>query len=893
MASSYTIKMPQLSDTMTEGILVEWEKQPGDPVSRGDVVAQVETDKAIMDVEVFREGYLSGPLAPVDASVPVGEAIGYLVAAPEEVTTDEAEVPSGPSGKADAEPASTSQPEPTPDTKPSPEPSAESGPAGGATTGLGPVPRPRGKKATPYARVVARLMGVDLEQLTGTGPEGEITADDVQAAAPASGPAAEPASRAGTPRHSIPGHERDMTSLERAVAHNMQDALAVPLFRVSRHAHPERLQQAAKSLGVSFTVLLARACGEALRHHPGLNHAYQFGDKIVERTNVDVGIAVEADKGGLVVPVLRDVNNRELNDLGTTWKDLVDRARQRRLTPAEYEHPTFMLSNLGMFGVEQFDAIPVPGASAILAVGAVTEAGMMLTLACDHRVVNGADAARYLGDLKACIERPEDWLDGRFPLIPEGDWDVDVAVIGGGTGGEDAARALTEGGHSVALIHDEALPGGECLWRGCIPSKTWRAAANRMRDREGDGLLGVEGTDKPKLNWGTLEDHRREVLQTRGEMAAKTDKGLKIDYRQGRGRLTGEHTLAYTDPEGKEHQLTFGAAILANGAPPTRPPVPGADLDGVETSDTIWSLEAPPKRLAVIGAGAIGLEMAQIFRDFGSKVTVFEIGNRVLPEVEGEVAGELGRVLEAESNLTLHLASKVGRIEGQPGNLTVHFADNEGKDRQVTVDRVLVATGKRPQLEGLGLDAAGVETANGFVSVDARGRTSAEHIFAVGDVVPGLMLAHTAAAQGRIAAANLMGERATYDQALDCGVIFTRPEAAFAGLTEEQATDRGFDPVSAKAPIQHDAMAMIEGEAEGLIKLLVDKGSHRVLGVHILADHADTLLGEAVMMVSGRMTVDQVAESIHPHPTQTELFGDLARRLSARLKRAARKKVNA
>ncbi|MFA9460370.1 FAD-dependent oxidoreductase [Thiohalorhabdus methylotrophus] len=886
MASSYTIKMPQLSDTMTEGVLVEWEKQPGEHVARGDVVAQVETDKAIMDVEVFREGYLSGPIAPVDATVPVGDALGYLVESEDEVVHEEAEG-GAPAAKPEAAPAPEEQPA-APQQPATEQPAAEAPQQAGGPQA--PAPRPKGKKATPYSRVLARLLSVDLERLVGTGPDGEITAKDVEAAAPAGAAAGgEPASGAVAPRRSIPGHERDMTSLERAVAHNMQDALTMPLFRVSMHAHPERLQQAAKSMGISFTILLARACGEAIKKHPAMNNAYQFGDKVVERSNVDVGIAVEADKGGLVVPVLRDVNNRELSDLASGWKDLVSRARGRRLTPAEYEHPTFMLSNLGMFGVEHFDAIPVPGASGILAVGAVTEQGMGLTLSCDHRVINGADAARYLGDLKTLIENPDSWLEGGFPLIPEGDWDVEVAVIGGGTGGEDAARELAENGHSVALINDDELPGGECLWRGCIPSKAWRASANRLRDRAGDSQLGVRGTDQGTLDWNALETHRKGVMQSRGEMAYKADKGLKIDYRQGRARLTGDHSLAYTDADGNEQQLTFGAAIVATGAPPFVPPIPGADSEGVETSNSIWHLPEPPKRLAVIGCGAIGLEMAQIFRDFGAEVTTFEIADRVLPEVEGEVAKSLTQILEGEDRLALNLGAKVDKIDGAVGDMTVHYTDADGKQGTVQVDRVLVATGKRPNFDGFGLDAAGVDTETGFIKVDDRCRTSVPHIFAVGDVVPGLMLAHTAATQGRVAAANLLGERARYDQALDCGVIFTRPEAAFAGLTEEQAKEAGYDPVAAKTLVKIDAMAMIEGEEEGLIKMVVDKTTHRILGVHILADHADNLIGEAVMMVSGRLTVDQVAEAIHPHPTQTEMFGDLARRLLSRLKRAARK----
>jgi dihydrolipoamide dehydrogenase len=202
------------------------------------------------------------------------------------------------------------------------------------------------------------------------------------------------------------------------------------------------------------------------------------------------------------------------------------------------------------------------------------------------------------------------------------------------------------------------------------------------------------------------------------------------------------------------------------------------------------------------------------------------------------------------------------------------------------VDYVIMATGKRPVLDGLNLESAAVASERSIVKVDSRCRTSVPHIFAVGDVIGGLMLAHTAAQQGRVCAATILGENMRYDQDKDCGVIFSRPQAAFVGLSVEQAKAGGIDAVEVKVPMNIDAKAMINNETHGMIKIVADKATHRIVGVHFLADHADTLIGEAVMMVSGNMSLEQVGEAIHPHPTQTELFGDMARRLLSRLRRS-------
>ena len=883
MAEPYVIKMPQLSDTMTEGVIVSWEKNIGDAVKRGDIVATVETDKAVMDVEVFRDGYLSGPLAPVDAVVPVTHAIGYLVESKSDVDAGT------------AKPAAAGA-QPAPAAAAAAQPAAALTPAAGvpAATGAAPAPRPQGNKASPLARRLAAQTGTDIDRLSGSGPGGVVTAADIQ--------------RAPAPfEMAVPGNGRPMKSMEKAIARAMASSISMPTFRVTAHIHLEALMTAARSAGVSVTVAIARACGLAIARHPKINWCYQPDDKLIERSQVDIGMAVAADDGGLVVPILRGCESRELAELNTDWKDLVARARTRHLNLEEFTGATFQISNMGMFDVSQFDAIATPGLAAILAISSNTDKGSAFTVTADHRVINGADVALFLQTLKEFVQQPGDWMGPGGPAIPEGDWDYDVVVVGGGPGGEDCARDLVAHKLKVALVNDAPFPGGECLWRGCIPSKAWRAAADRMRDRAEDALLGVTGTNKAKLVWKDLEAHRRQVLETRGGMALKTDKGVRIDYIQGFGQFVDAHTLAINtstnsdDPHNRAaaptapaaRNVSFGAAVIATGAPPFVPPIPGAqdglDNGGVLTSDTVWTLDAPPKKLAVIGGGAIGVEMAQIFQDFGAQVTLLEAQPRILAEVEPEIAKALTEILVAEPRLEVLTGAAVNKISGTPGTMKVSCTDSDGKTRSLSVDYVIMATGKRPVLGGLNLEAAGVASERSIVTADSRCRTSVPHIFAVGDVIGGLMLAHTAAQQGRVSAATILGENMQYDQDRDCGVIFSRPQAAFVGLSAEQAKAKGMDVAEVKVPMNIDAKAMINHETHGMIKLVADKITHRVVGVHFLADHADTLIGEAVMMVSGNMTLEQVGEAIHPHPTQTELFGDLARRLLSRLRRSTKK----
>ncbi|MCK7496283.1 MAG: FAD-dependent oxidoreductase [Comamonadaceae bacterium] len=711
------------------------------------------------------------------------------------------------------------------------------------------------------------------------------------------------------PQVDVPGQGRAMTSMEKAVSHAMTASLTLPTFNATMNISTAALTAAAKAGKVSVTVAIAKACSVAMAKFPRMNWAYQPVDKLVERSNHDFGVAVTSNDGGLVVPILHGIEKKSLATLQGDWAGLVERARVRKLAPAEYANPTFTISNMGMMGVSHFTAIPTPGIAAILAIAANGAQGTPFTLTCDHRVLNGAEVALYLGCAEA-DHRSARSLDQRrrrvaesvgtaattsAPVspIPEGNWDVPVVVVGGGPGGEDCARDLADHGVKVMMVNNEPFPGGECLWRGCIPSKAWRAAADTIRNRAHDAEMGVDGTNTPKLNW---EQSRKApplgARTSRGEMALKADKGMKIDVREGFGEFVDAHTLKITPVEGEPYTVSFGAAVIATGAPAFVPPIPGARENlatgGVVTSDTIWNLSAPPKKMAIIGGGVIGVEMAQIFRDFGTEILMLERNERILGEIEDEIAKTLIGLLEKE--ITVVTSASIDGATGTPGKMSVAYKNAAGEahtfgcdyraDGHRQASRHQQAQSRQGRRRTRRRRDQGQHARPDQRAAHLRGGRRGGRLHA------GSHRRHARPCRRRQSARR---HASTYDQDKDCGVTFSRPQAGFVGLSVAQAKAKGIDAVEAKMPMSIDAKAMITGETEGMIKLVADKATGRIIGVHYLADHTDTLIGIGVMMVAGEMTLTQVAKAIFPHPTQTELFGELARRLLNRLRRTAKK----
>ncbi|WP_448525871.1 dihydrolipoamide acetyltransferase family protein [Parathermosynechococcus lividus] len=400
--------MPALSSTMTEGKIVSWLKSPGDKVAKGETVLIVESDKADMDVESFYDGYLAVITVPAGETAPVGSTIGL-------VAETEAEIAEAKAKAHSTTPAST----PTAAAVSNGSPQTSSAPVAVATVPVGRV------VASPRARKLAKEHNIDLKTLKGTGPRGRITAADVEAligTAPApvvtptvtSSPVAAPTAPVVAKEDLVP-----LTTLQNAVVRNMVASLAIPDFHVAYTITTDaldRLYQQIKSKGVTMTALLAKAIALTLQKHPIMN-AYYTEQGIQYRQDINVAVAVAMPGGGLITPVLKNADQIDIYTLSRTWKDLVERARAKQLQPEEYNSGTFSLSNLGMFGVDSFDAILTPGQGAIMAVGAsqptvvATEEGLLgvkrqmkVNITCDHRVIYGADAAAFLRDLAKLIE---------------------------------------------------------------------------------------------------------------------------------------------------------------------------------------------------------------------------------------------------------------------------------------------------------------------------------------------------------------------------------------------------------------------------------------------------------------------------------------------------------
>lgn len=422
--------MPALSSTMTEGKIVSWVKSPGDKVEKGETVVVVESDKADMDVETFYEGYLAHIIVPAGETAPVGAAIAYIAETEAEIATAKF------LANADGAAASST---------PVPIPVAVAAVAAPVTPSQnGSNHQPGRVVVSPRARKLAKELKVDLNTLTGSGPYGRIVAEDVEVATgkvqpittpvvtaapvPASVPVAPPTpapapvaapTAAPVVSSAVPGQIVPFTTLQNAVVRGMVASLSVPVFRVSYTISTDgldKLYKQIKSKGVTMTALLAKAVAVTLQKHPILNASYS-DQGIVNHPNINVSVAVAMDDGGLITPVLQNADTVDIYSLSRNWKSLVERARAKQLQPAEYNSGTFTLSNLGMFGVDTFDAILPPGQGSILAIGAsrpqvvATADGlfgvrqqMQVTVTCDHRIIYGADAAGFLQDLAKLIE---------------------------------------------------------------------------------------------------------------------------------------------------------------------------------------------------------------------------------------------------------------------------------------------------------------------------------------------------------------------------------------------------------------------------------------------------------------------------------------------------------
>ena len=453
----------------------------------------------------------------------------------------------------------------------------------------------------------------------------------------------------------------------------------------------------------------------------------------------------------------------------------------------------------------------------------------------------------------------------------------DLIVIGTGPGGYVCAIRAAQLGLKVAVVEKRATKtfGGTCLNIGCIPSKALLYASEEF-EKAGHGLkaLGVI-VDPPKLDLPAMMKHKDDTVAANVGGIAFLFKKHKIEPFYGTGSIAGPGKVTVTAEDGATQTLETKNVVIATGSDVA--PLPGVEIDEkrIVSSTGALALEAPPKDLLVIGAGVIGLELGSVWARLGSNVTVVEFLDRILPGIDGETGKAFQRVLQKQG-FGFHLGHKVTKVE-KGERLKISIEPAAGGDAQtLQADVVLVAIGRRPVTEGLGLEAAGVATERGRVVIDQKFQTSVPGIYAIGDVVRGPMLAHKAEDEGIAVAEILAGQHGHVNYGVIPGVVYTSPEIASVGATEEELKEKGVAYKVGKFPFTANGRARAMRQTEGFVKLLADAQTDKVLGVHILGAGAGELIAEACVLMEFGGSSEDLARTCHAHPTLSEAVREAA-----------------
>jgi len=455
--------------------------------------------------------------------------------------------------------------------------------------------------------------------------------------------------------------------------------------------------------------------------------------------------------------------------------------------------------------------------------------------------------------------------------------ETQVLVLGAGPGGYAAAFRAADLGLDVTLVSDEERPGGVCLHRGCIPSKALLQLAELRATAAEAAEHGLDfGT--PSWDLDAVRSWKDAVVDRLTEGLVKLCDERGVQWIQGRGRFAGPDRLLL---KGSDYSsVTFEHAIIATGSRPIAPPGLAIHEEGrVMSSTGALALADVPERLLVIGGGYVGLELGLVYAALGSRITLVEMSDRLLPGADADLVEPLQEHLTEQFD-AIHLETKVNGAEEDASGVSVMLDGTDSADEQ-RFDRVLVAVGRQPNTEDLGLDEAGVETDDqGFIRVDAQRRTTLDQIYAIGDAAGGMQLAHEAMHEGRVAAEVIAGQPAAFDARAIPAVVYTDPQIAWCGLTEQAAAQQGREVRVSRFPWRASGRALTLCAVNGLTKLVLDPESGRVLGCGIVGRGAEDLIAEAMLAVEMGALAEDLALGIHPHPTLSETLGEAAQRFT-------------
>lgn len=460
--------------------------------------------------------------------------------------------------------------------------------------------------------------------------------------------------------------------------------------------------------------------------------------------------------------------------------------------------------------------------------------------------------------------------------------EVDVAVLGGGPGGYTAAIRAAQLGKKVAIIEMDKL-GGTCLHKGCIPSKSLLRSAEVYSTLLEASTYGIDVTDGAiSLDFNKVQDRKEQTVEQlyRGLQSLMKKNGIQII--QGKGRVIGPSifsprsgSLAVELADGEMESVVSTNLIIATGSRPRLLDGLAPDGEYILTSDEALVMEKLPVSILIVGGGVIGVEWASLLQDFGVDVTLIEAGSRLLPGEDTEVSAELTRLLSRRGvRILTGVQLQTETYKGENGEVTISAVTPDG-DVILTAEKLLVSVGRLPNSEGIGLENTDVRTKNGMIEVNGFGQTTEPHIYAIGDVIGGVQLAHAAAHEGLLAAEHISGMKtAAIEPHLIPRCIYSRPEIASYGLTEDGARSKGHDIKTGKIPFQAIGKALVLGEKDGFVKVIADRKTDDIVGVHIIGAHATDLISEAALAGILNATPWEVGQMIHPHPTLSEALGE-------------------
>lgn len=461
----------------------------------------------------------------------------------------------------------------------------------------------------------------------------------------------------------------------------------------------------------------------------------------------------------------------------------------------------------------------------------------------------------------------------------------DVTVIGSGPGGYVAAIRCAQLGMKTALIEKYATLGGTCLNVGCIPSKALLDSSehyfNAVHHFEEHGIE----VKSPKVNIKQMIERKRGVIKMTCDGISFLMKKNKITVYTGVGSFESNTKINITKADGSKEQIESTKTIIATGSKPSSLPGIEVDKKRIITSTEALELQEVPKHLIVIGGGVIGLELGSVYARLGAKVSVVEFMDRLIPTMDAGLGKELQRVLKKDLKMEFFMKHKVESVVSKGKEVTVTADNGKGEKIELKGDYVLMSVGRKPYTEGLNVEKAGVKLDNrGRVEVDAHLKTSADNIYAIGDVVVGAMLAHKAEEEGVYVAEQLAGQKPHINYNLIPGVVYTWPEVAAVGQTEEQLKEKGIKYKTGSFPFKASGRARASMDTDGFIKVLADEATDEILGVHMIGPRAADMIAEAVVAMEYRASAEDISRICHAHPTFTESLKEAA--LDATGKRA-------